>query len=459
MAVLWLICVLSLFHVSHESSTVSPAETTTPPVLDKNCSEFRYFSCLAQSRLLPDVFFVRRNDYLSPVWQRNVSRTDIFPLCSELDNLTLCVGCSPANPRFPGNLSQVRNTTEYDDEFEPVTPLRLYELCNGATDLTTVDHEITTSALDAGNISVDSVWPLYGPKYDTVLIVSLSVGIGLPLVVFIIAVIIGVILYNRPRSNLSRQKESEDSAKTPEDFSIGEDHNSIEHLYEEPTCRIDFSHHSDMQMLSGPLQQVEFRNSVSTLKDLSSDYHHYCRPRSDDYEECRDLNDSNSQYENLSTQEESRNNFRVLNYLYTADERYCRQLPGDFEQSADLDVVNSHYSKQLPSKMCVPEDSSLNFGMSKDLRNEGEHYSRRLPDDYERPTELTVFENQYKKQLPSNKSVQKESRDNFSGSEDLSSEEHYSRRLPGDCEESRYLNVSDSQYSTQLPINYEESFA
>jgi len=48
-------------------------------------------------------------------------------------------------------------------DIEPVTPLRLHELCNGATGLTTVDHGITTSALDAGKISVDSVWPLYGP--------------------------------------------------------------------------------------------------------------------------------------------------------------------------------------------------------------------------------------------------------------------------------------------------------
>jgi len=140
------------------SSQVMNASLHEQITADSDCSESRYFSCLAQADSLQEVFF----GHVVLAEQTPVS------LCSELDNLTLCVGCSPANPRFPGNSLQVRNTTVYGYDcilydIEPVTPLRLHELCNGATDLTTVDHEITTSALDAGKISVDSVWPLYGP--------------------------------------------------------------------------------------------------------------------------------------------------------------------------------------------------------------------------------------------------------------------------------------------------------
>ena len=81
---------------------------------DSNCSEFRYFLCLAQSRLIPDIFFGRENEYSSPISQTNVSQTDVLPVCTELNNLILCVGCNPADPRFPGNSLNVSNLKSHD---------------------------------------------------------------------------------------------------------------------------------------------------------------------------------------------------------------------------------------------------------------------------------------------------------------------------------------------------------
>jgi len=110
---------------------------------DSDCSEFRYFLCLTQSRLLQDVFFGRENDYSSLLEQMNVSRTDILPLCMELNNLTTCVGCSPEDPNFPVNLLCLKVRSWYGHD--PVSPVHLHRLCNGSSELTLTGPERSLS--------------------------------------------------------------------------------------------------------------------------------------------------------------------------------------------------------------------------------------------------------------------------------------------------------------------------
>ena len=143
---------------------------------DSDCSEFRYYTCLTQFHLLQDAFFGRQNVYSSLIRQANVSWTDILPLCTELNNLTACLGCSPEDQRFPGNSLHMRW-----HRVDSVTPLHLNTLCNGNSELTSTEPELpwyettlpgTRSAttevalntvLPPRKMSVDSVWPLYGP--------------------------------------------------------------------------------------------------------------------------------------------------------------------------------------------------------------------------------------------------------------------------------------------------------
>ena len=112
-------------------------------VPDSNCSEFRYFLCLTQYRLLQDVFFGRENDYSSLLEQTNVSRTDILPLCMELNNLTTCVGCSPVDPNFPVNLLCLKARSWYGRD--PMSPLHLHTLCSGSSGLTSTGPERSLS--------------------------------------------------------------------------------------------------------------------------------------------------------------------------------------------------------------------------------------------------------------------------------------------------------------------------
>jgi len=88
---------------------------------------------------------------------------DILPLCKKLKNLTICVGCSPANPRFPDKSLRLR-----EHDAERVTLQLLHAFCSQTTtarteaswvQMTTVPENAVTSQA----ITVVRVWPLCGP--------------------------------------------------------------------------------------------------------------------------------------------------------------------------------------------------------------------------------------------------------------------------------------------------------
>ena len=312
----------------------------------------------------------------------------------------------------------------------------------------------------------------YVPRDNAALIACLTVGVVLLFIIFIV-----VILYCRRESKLTRQEVSKDNTRTSTHLNIEDEHYSRGLPSDEKQSR-----------------------GVNVLGNQ------YSKKLSDDQEE--DFKGVNvNQYEkqlpsNLSEQEKSRDNFAMSedqkndDELYSRrlpddhggsrelevlDNQYCKQLPDDQEEeSRGVNVFDNQYSKQLLSNLSEQEDSRDNFAMSEDLETDDEHYSRRLPDDHEDSRDLEVldkhskqlpddqeeesrgvniFDNQYSKQLPCNLSEQEKSRDNFAMSEDLETDdEHYSRRLPDDHEDSRDLEVLDNQYSKQLPDDEEESY-
>ena len=102
---------------------------------NRNCSEFRYYFCLLRSGL-QDILFDDRNISMSLIAYRQ--RADILPICMQLENMTTCLGCSPADLSFSNSIMQFR---EY--EAERVALLQLHEVCSNK--LTPVAHETTST--------------------------------------------------------------------------------------------------------------------------------------------------------------------------------------------------------------------------------------------------------------------------------------------------------------------------